>query len=45
MHRYVTSQAYDRWLCAATFFDSGARVRDVVTVHPQTRPVRGRYTS
>jgi homopolymeric O-antigen transport system ATP-binding protein len=36
LHRYVTNQAYDCWLSAATFFVTGApEVRGLVTLHPR----------
>jgi hypothetical protein len=36
LYRYVTSQDYDRWLAAATFFVTGAPdVRSIVTLHPK----------
>jgi hypothetical protein len=36
LHRYVTSQPYDVWRSAATFFVTGApEVRGIVTLHPR----------
>ena len=36
LHRYVTSQPYDRWLAAATFFVAGApEVRGIANLHPR----------
>jgi ABC-type polysaccharide/polyol phosphate transport system ATPase subunit len=36
LYRYVTSENYDRWLTAATFFVTGAsEVRGVVTLYPK----------
>jgi lipopolysaccharide transport system ATP-binding protein len=36
LHRYVTNRAYNRWLCAATFYVTGApEVRGAVTLRPQ----------
>jgi lipopolysaccharide transport system ATP-binding protein len=36
LYRYVTSQEYDRWITAKTFFITGApEVRGLVTLHPK----------